>query len=155
MNTNEAVINQFYSSFQKKDYQSMQACYNEKATFSDPVFRNLDAKQVRAMWEMLCKNGKDLSIDFKILSSDKDAITAEWRANYLFSATGKHVTNIITASFLIEEGKIISHRDHFNFHKWASQALGFKGALLGWTSFLKNKVRQQAMKSLNRFMKER
>jgi hypothetical protein len=54
------------------------------------------------------------------------------------------VINKIKANFVFENGKIKEHKDSFDFYKWAKQALGFKGLLLGWTSFLHNKVKQQA-----------
>lgn len=41
----------------------MKNCYAEKATFNDPVFQNLNATQVRAMWEMFCVKSKDLKIE--------------------------------------------------------------------------------------------
>ena len=81
--------------------------------------------------------------------------SAEWIANYTFSQTGNKVENRIKANFEFENGKIVKHVDEFDFYKWSSQALGFTGKLLGWTSFLKNKVRQTAMKSLTDFMNSR
>ncbi len=41
----------------------MQVCYDNNATFHDPVFTSLNATQVRAMWEMFCLRGNDLVID--------------------------------------------------------------------------------------------
>lgn len=76
------IIKHFYSSFQKKDYAAMQACYADNATFSDAVFLNLNAAQVRAMWEMLCKKGKDLKIEFKNIQADSHSGTADWVATY-------------------------------------------------------------------------
>ena len=49
----------------------MQNCYANKATFSDPVFHNLNAEQVRAMWEMLCLRDKDLEIEFKDVKANQ------------------------------------------------------------------------------------
>jgi hypothetical protein len=65
------------------------------------------------------------------------------------------VHNKIDARFEFKDGKIIRHRDSFDFWAWASQALGPPGRLLGWSSFLKNRVRAQAAKSLAAFMRER
>jgi ketosteroid isomerase-like protein len=155
MNENELLIEKFYTAFQVKDYATMQSCYSNHATFSDEVFVGLNAEQVRAMWEMLLKNGKDLKLEFKNIKADGTTGSAEWIAYYTFSKTGNKVINRITASFIFENGKIIQHTDQFNFYKWASQALGNTGLLLGWTSFLKNKVRSTAMKSLVDFMKSK
>lgn len=150
--TNQQLITKFYTCFQNKDYKGMQECYADNATFSDPVFVNLNAAQVKAMWEMLCVRGKDLKLDFKNVQTKDVQGSAEWIAYYTFSATGRKVVNHVKASFLIENGKIIKHTDVFNFYKWSRQALGIPGSLLGWTGFFKKKVRQGAMKSLNDFM---
>lgn len=155
MNENELLIEKFYTAFQAKDYATIQSCYSNHATFSDEVFVGLNPEQVRAMWEMLLKNGKDLKLEFKNIKADGSAGSAEWIAYYTFSKTGNKVINRITANFIFENGKIIQHTDQFDFYKWASQALGNTGVLLGWTSFLKNKVRTTAMKSLVDFIKSK
>jgi len=152
MTNNEQLIHHFYSSFQRKDVQAMQDCYAADATFSDPVFTNLNAAEVRSMWAMLLKSGKDMRIEFKNIRDDETGTQAEWDAWYTFSATGHRVHNCINASFIIENGKIIKHTDHFSFYNWAKQALGFTGLLLGWTSFIKNKIKAKARKNLENFM---
>jgi len=153
MNDNELLISSFYSSFQNKNAKAMQDCYGNGAIFNDPVFRNLNTEQVRAMWAMLLKNGKDFRIEFKNIKGDNNLVRAEWDAYYTFSATGNKVTNRIKASFVIEDGKIVKHTDDFSFYTWARQALGWTGMLLGWTGFLKNKIRTKAKKNLDAFMK--
>lgn len=155
MNNNEQLINNFYTCFQNKDYKGMQNCYADNATFSDEVFVNLDAAQAKAMWQMLITSGKDLKLEFKNINADEKSGSAEWTATYIFSTTGKKVINHINASFLFGNGKIIKHNDKFSFYKWARQALGPVGILLGWTSLLKNKVRKTAMRSLENFMNKK
>ncbi|MBK7871764.1 MAG: nuclear transport factor 2 family protein [Saprospiraceae bacterium] len=152
MNTNEQLIHQFYQAFQNKDYKTMQSCYADDARFSDAVFQNLDAAQARAMWEMLIKRGKDLQLEYHNVQANETNGSAEWIATYTFSATGKKVINHIKANFIFKNGKIIKHTDQFDFYKWARQALGFTGLILGWTGFVKKKVRQTAMKNLDNFM---
>ena len=152
MNKNEELITHFYTCFQNKDYKGMQACYADSATFSDAVFTNLNSTQVKAMWEMLIKSGKDLKLEFKNITSNKNTVSAEWVAHYTFSATGNKVVNRIKASFVIENEKIVQHIDTFSFYTWAKQSLGMVGLLLGWTTFMKNKVSNQAMSNLAKFM---
>lgn len=155
MNTNEQLITSFYQAFQKKDYKTMQDCYANNALFNDEVFVNLDANQVRSMWEMLITRGRDLTLEFSNVGATENEGHAEWIATYTFSATGKKVINKVKANFVFEKGKIVKHTDQFSFYKWASQALGISGILLGWMPFLKNKVRTQAMKNLFSFVKGR
>lgn len=153
MTTNEQVIIDFYTAFKNKNYKLMQSCYADNVIFNDPVFVNLNAKQVKAMWEMFCVNGKEMEIQFSnIKTSEKDG-SAAWKATYIFSTTGKKVINEIRASFVFENGKIVRHTDSFSFHNWAKQALGLTGLLLGGTGFLKNKVRKLGMKSLMDYIK--
>ena len=153
MNANEQLIHHFYTCFKNKDFKGMQNCYADEATFSDAVFKNLNADQVKAMWQMLIVKGKDLRLEFKDISAADNLANAHWDAYYTFSATGKKVVNRIDATFEIKNVKIIKHTDSFNFNTWAKQALGVTGLLLGWTSFLNKKVSTQAMKNLERFMK--
>ena len=152
MKSNEQLIHHFYTCFQNKDFKGMQACYAEEVIFNDAVFKNLNAKEVKAMWHMLITKGKDLRIEFSVISATENTAKAHWDAYYTFSATGKKVINRIDANFEIENGKIVKHTDNFNFYIWAKQAFGLTGMLLGWTSFLNKKVSAQAMKNLAHFM---
>lgn len=154
MNDNEKLIQHFYNSFAQRDYKAMQDCYADDATFSDEAFQNLNSAQVKAMWKMLIKRGKDLEIRFQNVSADEKNGSAEWIANYTFSQTGNKVENRIKANFEFANGKIVKHIDSFDFYKWSSQALGLTGKLLGWTSFLRNKVQEKAMKNLAEFMEK-
>jgi hypothetical protein len=56
--------------------------------------------------------------------------SAHWIATYTFS-TGRHVVNDIHAKFRFRDGKIIEHDDSFSFSRWARQALGPAGYVLG------------------------
>ncbi|MFN8354117.1 MAG: nuclear transport factor 2 family protein [Spirosomataceae bacterium] len=154
MSANEALIARFYTCFQQKDYAGMQACYADNATFSDAVFKNLNASQVRAMWQMLITRGTDLDLTFSKVQANDQQGSAQWEATYTFSATGRRVVNRIKAEFVFENGKIVQHTDSFDFYVWARQALGLSGWLLGWTSFLQQKVSDKAMSNLAQFMKK-
>jgi ketosteroid isomerase-like protein len=152
MTPNEALIHQFYTAFQQKDVTTMQNSYGNQAIFNDAVFINLDAQQARAMWQMLLSRSEDMKLSFGKVKEDGDKVTAYWEAHYTFTATGKKVVNKIDAEFEIKDGKIIRHTDTFNFHKWARQAFGSGGLLLGWTNVFKEKVRQTAKKKLDDYM---
>ena len=131
----------------------MQDCYSEHPVFNDPVFGIIEGEEVRAMWEMLCKNARDFSLTFSnIQLLDEEYATCNWTASYTFSKTGRKVVNEIKAYMRIQNGKITEHTDYFKFWKWSRQALGISGLLLGWSGYLKNKVRLNALKSLGKFM---
>jgi len=153
MQPNADIISQFYTAFQKKDYETMNSCYSDGIVFSDPAFGMLEADEVRAMWEMLCKNAKDFSLSFSnIQLLDDEYGTCNWVAQYTFSRTGRKVVNNIKAHMRLKDGKIIEHSDAFKLSKWAAQALGWKGALLGWTGFMKRKIQNNARKNLIKFI---
>ncbi|HXS54673.1 MAG TPA: nuclear transport factor 2 family protein [Hanamia sp.] len=153
MANNEQLIRTFYQSFQNRDYRAMQYCYADDAIFSDAIFKNLDSKQVKAMWEMLIKRGKNFSLTFDNIKAGENAGSADWIATYKFSATNRKVINLVRANFIFENNKIIRHTDDFDFYKWSRQALGLPALLLGWTPFFKSKVRRSALKGLEAYMK--
>ncbi len=155
MNKNEALIHAFYSAFANKDYKTMQDSYAPQATFSDPVFKRLNANEVKVMWEMFCKKGRFISLEFKNIRADESSGSAEWIATYIVSATGRQVRNHIYASFIFEQNLISKHTDKFDRYVWAKQAFGWKGALLGWTPFFMKKVSQVALENLNNFIQQK
>ncbi len=147
----KTIIDTFYQAFAQRDYRTMATCYHPYATFKDPVFE-LEGKQIHAMWHMLCQRGKDLRIEYSDVEFSENVASANWTALYTFSKTKNKVVNHISASFVLKDGLIVNHVDDFIFYNWASQALGITGVFLGWTSFLKNKVRTEASDSLNAFI---
>lgn len=156
MDANEAVITTFYSSFQQKDYKTMNNCYADGIVFYDPVFELLRGDEVKYMWEMLCKNAKGFSLTFgNITKLDDEYYTCNWEATYTFSKTGRKVVNAIKANMRFADGKIIEHSDAFSLHKWSTQALGFSGWLLGWNSFFQRKIKNEARKNLLKFIQSK
>lgn len=155
MDNNEEIIRRFYTAFQQLDYKTMQDCYSEHPIFNDQVFGILEGEEVGAMWEMLCKNARDFSLEFSnIKMLDEEYATCNWTAKYTFSKTGRKVVNRIKAHMRIQDGKIIEHTDQFDLWKWSRQALGLPGLLLGWSGFMKNRIRLNARKNLERFMEK-
>ncbi len=156
MNANEQLVNNFYAAFNQLDYKKMNDCYSDDIVFSDPVFGLLQADEVKAMWEMLCKNARNFSIVYEnIQALDEEYYTCGWTATYTFSKTGRKVVNNVKAYMKIADGKIIEHSDAFSVHKWSVQALGFSGWLLGWNSFFQKKIKNNARKTLLKFMHQK
>lgn len=153
MTQNEQLIHAFYSAFQQRNYRAMQTCYADYASFSDPVFRDLTADQVRSMWKMFCVKNQTLTVEYGNVQVKDTTVTADWTANYVLSSTGNRVKNDIKSRFVIQDGKITEHTDTFDFYRWARQALGAKGILLGWTPFVKRKVQRSAMATLQDFIR--
>ena len=151
------VIEKFYKGFENLDAQTMIECYHEEIQFEDPAFGILKGEKAKNMWRMLCESqkGKDFKIKASNIDFSEPKGNAHWEAFYVFSKTGKKVHNVIEAEFEFFEGKIIKHVDRFDLHKWAKQAFGFKGFLLGGTSFFKKKLNEQTDKLLSEFEKKK
>lgn len=153
MYENQDVIRKFYTAFSKGDFKTMQDLYHPAAKFSDPVFRDLNAVEVRSMWQMLIMAAKDLEIKFSDVKGDQLGGSCHWEAIYTFSTTGRKVHNRIVARFEIANGKILRHEDDFNLYRWSRMAFGISGTLMGWTPFFQKKIRQTAEKRLASFMR--
>lgn len=154
-NENADLIARFYEAFNRLDAESMAACYTDDVLFSDPVFGPLRGRQAGDMWRMLTSRAKDFSVVFDNVRADERTGAAHWVARYLFTQTGRTVINDIQARFVFRDGKICEHHDSFDLWRWSRQALGAKGALLGWTPMVQNAVRAQAHKGLKAFQASR
>lgn len=157
---NAELLKKFYSAFANLDAGTMASCYHENAFFQDPAFTLDGKKEVVGMWTMLCtavkEKGRDVwRLDFSDVEADGVQGKAHWEPRYRFSATGRMVHNIVDGKFTFKDGLIITHHDYFDFWRWSKQALGTPGTLLGWSSFLKRKVRNQAAANLAAFMTKR
>ena len=155
----EQLIENFYAALNRRDYRTMAEYYHPEAIFYDPVFENLNAAEVKAMWEMLCKRAADLrvtvsDIDYEKLNEEEEYGSCKWTAEYTFTATGRKVINVVEADFRFRDGLIIEHQDSFDLYKWSKQALGLSGLLLGWSGFVQNPIRKKAKKGLRQFMEK-
>jgi limonene-1,2-epoxide hydrolase len=154
-----ATIERFYAAFAALDADTMQRCYAPDARFDDEAFSLQGGEQIGGMWRMLCTATQakpESRAHWKLQVSNITERSAHWDAHYLFSASGRQVLNRIDAEFEFDgQGLITRHRDHFDFWAWSRQALGLPGWLLGWTPWLRNKVRATAAKNLAKFMAAR
>ena len=149
----KSTIEKFYTAFTNLDAETMAKCYAENVFFEDAAFGVLKGEHAKNMWRMLCESqkGKDFKVVFSDIISDDKKGTAHWEAFYTFSQTGRKVHNKIDAHFEFENGLIVKHTDNFNLHTWAKQAMGFKGFLLGGTSFFKKKLHVQTNRLLQKY----
>jgi ketosteroid isomerase-like protein len=151
---NRETIERFYEAFGQCNGSAMTACYAPDAHFRDPAFGDLHGADIGAMWRMLTNRATDLKIELYEHEVDETSGTAHWIARYTFS-TGRPVVNDIQASFrFIENGLIADHIDDFDFHRWASQALGFSGHLVALLPPLRSKARAKALDQLEAFKRD-
>lgn len=149
---NEDLLDRFYGAFARRDGAGMAACYAPDVTFSDPVFTDLRGAEAGGMWRMLTGRAKDLEVELLERAANGDRGSARWRATYTYTQTGRPVVNDVRGEFRFGNGQIAGHVDSFGFHRWARQALGPPGLLLGWTPMLRSTVRRRARAALDEFM---
>lgn len=148
---NEETIRGLYDGLDRADGEAMAACYAPGATFSDPVFPELEGSEVGDMWRMLCERSTDLSVELAEHSAGPDTGTAHWIATYTFR-TGRPVVNDVRAELrFTADGRISTHRDTFDLWKWSRQALGPIGIALGWSPIVRSKIRTEAADGLAEF----
>jgi limonene-1,2-epoxide hydrolase len=161
MHPNQTTLENFYTAFARLDADTMAACYATDAVFDDEVFSLRGHEQVTSMWRMLSTATKAKGADvwkltFSGIEADATSGKAHWEADYRFSTTGRMVHNVIDGVFEFnDQGLITRHRDSFDFYSWARQALGTPGLLLGWTPFLRNKVKATAAANLQKYLASR
>lgn len=155
---NDELLQRFYGAFDRKDGETMAACYAPDAHFRDPVFGDLTGDEAGQMWRMLTGRAADLAVELAEHAADDETGSAHWIATYTFAQTGRKVVNDIRAEFRFgdpegpQAGLIADHVDRFGFWTWSRQALGVPGLLLGWTPMLRGKVSSQARAGLDEFM---
>jgi ketosteroid isomerase-like protein len=155
MHPHEALVREFYAAFAARDAERMARCYHPEVFFSDTVFPRLHGEEAADMWRMLVGRARDLDVTLDQVRADDAGAEATWTARYTFGATGRPVVNRVSALFAFRGGLIRRHHDSFPFWRWAAQALGPAGRLLGWLPPLKWKVRKDAAGALERFRQSR
>ncbi|MGZ4609994.1 MAG: nuclear transport factor 2 family protein [Actinomycetes bacterium] len=149
---NAELLARFYAAFARSDGAAMAGCYAPDARFSDPVFVGLLGEEPGAMWRMLTSRAEDFSLELVSSSANEERGSAHWVARYRFAQTGRPVVNDVRSQFRFAGGLVAEQRDEFDFYRWARQALGWQGLLLGWTPVLRGTVRRKARAGLAAFL---
>lgn len=153
MHPNEELVQKFYAAFQRRDAETMIAFYAPDVVFRDPVFGRLDGNQAAGMWRMLCAKSRDLHVSTSQIRAGDETGSAQWEAEYTFGRPGRHVHNVVQASFLFRDGKIIEHTDRFDFWRWARMALGLPGLLMGWSPVMRAAVQKSTNLQLEEYLR--
>ncbi len=154
MNAQEQLIEEFYAGFAASEADTMISCYHPDIVFTDPAFGTLEGVDVADMWRMLLQNAQDyITIEFSDIKATDLRGSANCIAEYKFA--NRPVRNCISSKFEFKDGLIIKQVDTYDIWKWSQQALGLRGLLFGWSSFMKNKIQQQAISSLRKFQRKK
>jgi ketosteroid isomerase-like protein len=146
---NDELIRLLYDAMDRHDGEAMARLYAPDGRFRDPAFGELSGEEAGDMWRMLTGRSEDLKVELAAHSAEGEVGEARWIARYTFS-TGRPVTNDIRARFRFRDGLIVEHVDTFSFWRWARQALGPAGLLLGLPPFSRL-VRRRARGELAAF----
>ncbi|MBA3594868.1 MAG: nuclear transport factor 2 family protein [Pseudomonadota bacterium] len=161
MHASQQTLEMLYGAFARLDSVTMARSYSPDASFDDEVFSLRGHREVTGMWHMLCDatkaKGRDVwRLEYSGVAAEAATGQAHWEADYRFSATGRMVHNVIDSHFTFDSaGLIKTQRDNFDFWAWSRQALGAPGLLLGWSPFLKSKVRATAATNLKKYLASR
>ena len=104
--------------------------------------------------QLLGRAKGNIKIKFQDVDATDHEGSAYWIATYPFGDKKRIVENHVKAKFEFKDGKISRHVDTFDFWKWSRMAMGLPGVLLGWTSFMKNKVQSTTSENLKKYMSE-
>ncbi|MEN1785893.1 MAG: nuclear transport factor 2 family protein [Bacteroidota bacterium] len=149
----KALIEKFYTAFANGNSAVMVTCYHKEILFKDPAFGALKGERACKMWEMLlAKKDTNTKIHFTIIETNEEKGKIHWVAEYRYGPKKRKVVNQVASVVVFKEGKIIEHTDTFDLWKWTQQALGLPGYLLGWTSYMKNKIQKMTNKRLDDFI---
>ncbi|NMH29080.1 nuclear transport factor 2 family protein [Flavobacterium silvaticum] len=152
----QQLIEEFYAAFAAHEPETMASCYHPEAHFTDPIFGTLQGRDIADMWRMLLERSKgQLNISFSNITADHIEGKANWIASYVLSSTRRKIENHISSRFIFRDGLIADQKDTFDFYSWNRQAFGFKGWLLGKTTFMQDRVRQQAISSLRKWQSKK
>jgi hypothetical protein len=145
---NGDVLTRLFTALERHDHQSMAACYDEDATFSDIAFDLNQRKRIHAMWHMICEG--DIRTQFEIVDVNERSAVVKVTDDYTFRATGRKVHNVIRSDFRFHKGSIVHQHDDCDARKWAAMAVGGVGGFLaGRLPFVR---RKKARKTLEAFI---
>ncbi|HEX3562641.1 MAG TPA: nuclear transport factor 2 family protein [Solirubrobacterales bacterium] len=149
MADNAELIRRLYDALNRHDGEAMAQLYDPDGRFHDAAFGELTGVEAGDMWRMLTGRSEDLKVELAEHEANGDAGTAHWIATYTFRG-GRRVVNDVHAKFRFRDGKIAEHDDSFSFWRWARQALGPSGLVLGLPP-MNLLVRRQARGDLAEF----
>lgn len=136
--------------YEARNVEQLREVYGRDVVFQDPVFGRHEG------WRALARRLFEMTNPTVQITTEKTGSdSVKWVAKYEFGASNRPVENHGTARATLDQhGKIATHTDDFDTKKWAKQALGFPGTVLGLLpKSLRNMVLHQvASKAVDDFV---
>jgi hypothetical protein len=142
-------IERWYRALAHRDAAGLAACDHAVARRSDPAFPNRSGDRRDVGRAVRAGAG------FRGVQAEGDRGETHWEARYRYARTGRMGHKLIDAEFRFQDGLIIEHRDRFSFRRWARQAVGPAGGVLGWTPYGRGKVQAEAAQGLAMWKEKR
>lgn len=148
------TLHRFFTALAARDTQGMLNCYAHGVRFEDPLFNLSGEREIMGMWALLFK-ADVWALEFHTVKTLNNHGSVRWEATFRYTPTGKVVYNGVYSQFYFDDdGLILSQRDNFDFWRWARQAYGFMGLMIGWTPLMWDHAREQAEVSLQEVLAE-
>ena len=158
--SNAEIVEKFFRSYLKRDFQGMHACLAEGVRFSDYAFEQLQGDRVRAMWQWFCTGEPKIDmLGYKVLREEGDRVTARYRIRYFHrsdeKAEPRKVEYMIASDFRLADGKIVEQQDSFyelSEFDFAKMRVGLPKALLAHTPAFRMLIRREMSEQLAAFI---
>lgn len=149
MHPHEALVRRFFERLAARDAPGAAACYHADIFYSDPLFPRLRGAAAGELWRMRLEALESLEIRLEEAQGDADGAHAVW--SLLYAQGPRTVAVRVRSMFGFRDGRISRHDDHFSFWRWAAQAYGARGAMLGWFGPFRWAVRRRLGRAFERF----
>jgi len=144
---NTEKVKEFYEALSRNDYEALIRLYHPDATYTDELF-SFKGKEIHALWYAATRPAMKLEVECLAIEEVNDRVQTKWKMGYTLDVINSRIELEEIGIFVFEGEKIMEHSDEYNFREWCTQAFGIIGTLLGWSSWLRNRVRKQARKSV-------
>ena len=140
------ALARFYEALARRDAATMAAAYAPDAAFDDPVFQLRGPTSAGCGSRFSAAPASSRSTG-RSARAEPDRGEVAWTARYLFGGK-RPVVNVIESDVRFRDGQIVEQTDRFDFPRWAAQALGPPGRLLGGFEWFRRSVARKARRGI-------
>lgn len=141
------IVKEFYEALNKRDYKIVNGLYHSEAKYRDEIF-DFNGIEIHALWYNATLPEMDISVKLESIREEGDKVITEWEMRYTLDIIKRRINLKEKGVFEFKDEKIYRHTDTYDFWAWCTQAFGAIGRVMGWSNWLRNRVRNQARKSV-------
>ena len=148
MSDHSKLIESFFLSFCKIDFNNMKSLAKSTIVYYDPLYGFLNDGDVFLMWECRYRNN-EFSFSYSDIKDEGDGyFTIQIKVVYRHKKT---ITQQMKAFVRIENGLISEYSHGFSVHQLCKQEYGLVGNLLGWNRLIQQRIKNDARRELLAF----